>query len=61
MLVAAGADLNAADYDDRTPLHVAGDQGYQHIWMYLIEKGADQKKKDVWGNVPSLKSKGRDQ
>ncbi len=30
-----------ADYDDRTPLHVAGDLGYSHIYVFLIEKGAD--------------------
>ena len=57
LLVQAGVDLNVSDYDDRTPLHVAGDLGHSNVWKYLIEKGANPKKKDVWGNLPTLNRK----
>jgi hypothetical protein len=47
--------LNCADYDERTPLHVAGDLGLSHIYDYLIAKGADTKKKDRFGRIPEMK------
>ena len=28
----AGVDLNVGDYDERTPLHVAGDSGSEVIY-----------------------------
>jgi ankyrin repeat protein len=46
--------VNCADYDERTPLHVAGDLGFQHIYDYLIAKGADTSKKDRFGSIPRL-------
>ncbi len=50
----AGVDINIADYDDRTPLHVAGDNGSDVIYQILIESGADANKKDIWGKIPLL-------
>ncbi len=47
-------NINCCDYDDRTPLHVAGDLGKKAIWELLIKKGADQNRKDRWGKLPSL-------
>ena len=55
--LAADFTLRCADYDERTPLHVAGHLGYGHIYHYLVSKGADTKKPDIWGNLPVLKSK----
>lgn len=51
----SGASVNCSDYDDRTPLHVAGDLCFSNIWEFLIAKGGDLQKKDRWGSLPSLK------
>jgi ankyrin repeat protein len=51
----SGASVNCADYDERTPLHVAGDLGFQAIYDYLLLKGANPLKKDIFGNVAGLK------
>ena len=46
-------DLNKGDYDQRTPLHLACSEGKIHIVKYLLEKGANHKPKDRWGNTPT--------
>jgi len=38
-LVACGADLDACDYDGRTPLHLAASGGHLHIVKYLVDRG----------------------
>ena len=40
MWALAGADFNAADYDLRTPLHIAADEGFQEIVELLVAHGA---------------------
>ena len=52
-----GASVNCADYDERSPLHVAGDQGFTHIFDFLVARGADKGKRDRFGQVPVLKKK----
>ncbi|MGL9717885.1 MAG: ankyrin repeat domain-containing protein, partial [Wolbachia sp.] len=41
-----GADINAKDEEDCTPLHLAAGKGYADIVNFLIEKGADINAKD---------------
>ena len=38
-LIEGGADVNAADYDRRTALHVAACEGTMNIVKYLVGKG----------------------
>jgi glutaminase len=51
-LIARGVDVNTADYDGRTALHLAASEGHHRIVEYLILKGADVSLKDRWGNTP---------
>jgi len=44
-------NVNYADYDKRTPLHLAASEGYTSIVELLLEKGA-QITEDRWGNTP---------
>jgi ankyrin repeat protein len=38
-LIAAGADANATDYDQRTALHIAGADGNLAAVKVLVEQG----------------------
>ena len=40
-LIERGADIDARDDDQRTPLHVACDNGHTEVAMALMERGAD--------------------
>jgi len=51
-LAATGADLDAADYDGRTPLHVAASEGRTEVVRYLLRRGVRQDPVDRWGNTP---------
>lgn len=51
-LVAQGADVNAADYDGRTPIHLAASEGQHEVVAYLISQGVDRSPVDRWGNTP---------
>jgi glutaminase len=51
-LAVRGFDLNAADYDKRTPLHLAASEGHEHIVRYLISEGIDLNPRDRWGGTP---------
>ena len=52
-LAAAGVDLNAADYDGRTALHLAASEGHASVVSYLIEKGVNPNPVDRWGGTPA--------
>ena len=52
-LVAHGHDLNSADYDGRTPLHLAAAEGQEEAVRYLLARGVDTQPEDRWGNTPS--------
>jgi len=52
-LVAHGADINAADYDGRSPLHLAAAEGREMAVAYLLARGADPLAKDRWGMTPA--------
>ena len=51
-LSATGVDLDGADYDGRTALHLAASEGHEHIVQYLVLKGVDLKPLDRWGGTP---------
>ncbi|KAJ6418648.1 hypothetical protein OIU84_001921 [Salix udensis] len=55
-LIGAGADPNKADYDRRSPLHIAASKGYEDISMLLIEQGVDVNISDKFGNTPLLEA-----
>ena len=47
-----------ADYDGRTPLHLAAAAGYADCCQVLVEHGANPKRKDRWGVTPEDEAKG---
>lgn len=51
-LEANGIDLNAADYDGRTALHLASAEGKTETVEYLLKKGVNPNPADRWGGTP---------
>ena len=51
-LVARGCNPNDADYDRRTPIHLAAAEGQAHVVKYFIDKGAEINPLDRWGGTP---------
>jgi ankyrin repeat protein len=45
-------DVNAADYDARTALHLAAAENHVDTVLYLLSAGASTSLKDRWGNTP---------
>lgn len=50
--------VNARDYDNRTPLHVASLHGWIDVANVLIESGADVNALDRWKNTPLADAEG---
>lgn len=50
--------VNARDYDNRTPLHVASLHGWLDVAKCLIEFGADVNAQDRWRNTPLADAEG---
>jgi class 3 adenylate cyclase len=46
------ADVNAADYDKRTALHLACCEGHENVVLLLISSSADLSVRDRWGSQP---------
>ncbi|MEM7022612.1 MAG: glutaminase A [Pseudomonadota bacterium] len=51
-LVAQGVPLDLADYDLRSPLHLAAAEGHAGIVRYLIAQAVEVNPRDRWGNTP---------
>jgi glutaminase len=51
-LEAQGADIARADYDGRTPLHLAASEGQLHVVDYFANRGVQLSPKDRWGGTP---------
>lgn len=50
--IEAGVDPSCADYDGRTPLHLAAAEGQLAALRLLLARGADPRAADRWGNTP---------
>ena len=53
ILIKSGADINAADEEGRTPLHIVKEYR-KDVAKLLIDGGADPKKTDHYGNTPRV-------
>lgn len=51
-VLATGGDINLADYDARTALHVAASEGHAEVVTFLLAHGAKVNPSDRWGNTP---------
>jgi glutaminase len=51
-LIAQGVDVNHADYDKRTALHIAASDGREEIVRLLLHAGANPACKDRWNHSP---------
>ena len=50
-LISKGLSVDAADFDDRTALHLAACEGHVNVVEYLIKKNADVNREDRWGST----------
>ena len=52
-MLRSGAVVTAADYDGRTPLHLAAAEGRREVLVSLLRQGADPTARDRWGRRPA--------
>jgi ankyrin repeat protein len=53
-LLDSGADINARDEQNQTPLHLAAGRGHTPVVKLLLERGADVNAKNLLGRTPLL-------
>ena len=51
-LIEKGANIEAKDEYQKTPLHMASNYGKTDVVKYLVSKGANKNAKDKYGNTP---------
>eukprot|EP01063_Lacrimia_lanifica_P027493 TRINITY_DN386_c0_g1_i2.p2 TRINITY_DN386_c0_g1~~TRINITY_DN386_c0_g1_i2.p2 ORF type:complete len:836 (+),score=420.59 TRINITY_DN386_c0_g1_i2:82-2589(+) len=51
-LVAGGVSVNAADYDYRSAIHLAAEEGFMECVQYLVDSDVDFNCQDRWGTTP---------
>ncbi|MFY0533535.1 ankyrin repeat domain-containing protein [Nannocystis pusilla] len=51
-LVVRGTGIDRADYDLRTPLHLAAAEGQVAIVEWFVGRGTDVNPRDRWGTTP---------
>ncbi len=51
-LVARGVQMDCADYDSRTSLHLAAAEGRTEVVRFLLDQGVDSNPLDRWGTTP---------
>lgn len=51
-MIAFGYEANCADYDGRTPIHLASAEGHLKIVKYLHKHGGELNVSDRWGSTP---------
>ena len=52
VMLMAGCDPNACDYDKRTAMHLAAAEGNLHIVTELVSATVDVNTRDRWGGTP---------
>jgi glutaminase len=60
-LAARGVDLDGADYDGRTALHLAASEGHAHVVEYLIAQGVNLSPVDRRGGTPLVDARRNNQ
>jgi glutaminase len=56
-LYSAGVDLNEAEYDGRTGIHLATSEGHLEAVKFFVEKNVNINPKDRWGGTPVADAK----
>eukprot|EP00850_Spirogloea_muscicola_P001493 SM000005S17290 [mRNA] locus=s5:1189145:1195739:- [translate_table: standard] len=55
-LIDRGLDVNVANFDRRTPLHIAAAQGFKDAVALLLSKGGDPNRQDGEGSTPLMEA-----